>query len=122
VDDELTVTKRPDPRLTGSWCREGVAHDHNACGWLWNPDDPVDVEAAARWAAEQADTRRDAMRRAAEHLRNPYLCNWDTTVAAALADWLDDHAAGGCGDAKATAVADALLASFGVRPPAPERS
>lgn len=75
----------------------------------------VTVEHMVRqgWSATQVAGSSEAMRRAAGHLRNPYLCNWNTDVAAALADWLDDHANGGTGDAKATAVADALLASFG---------
>lgn len=58
------------------------------------------------------------MRRAAEMLRSPYLCNWDTDVAAALADWLDDEAAGPAGS-KAEATARALLTSFGVDPVEP---
>lgn len=43
---------RPDPRRAASWCREGVTHVHSACGALWNPSDPVDVEKAARWPGE----------------------------------------------------------------------
>lgn len=49
---------RPDPRLTTSWCGEGVAHDHGACGALWDTSDPADVEAAARWADDHAEERR----------------------------------------------------------------
>lgn len=48
---ENTMTAaRPDPRLPESWCREGVAHDHQACGTLWDSTDYRHVEEAARWA------------------------------------------------------------------------
>lgn len=57
---EVTVTvRRPDPRHTASWCREGVAHDHRACGPLWNSTDPRDVEEAARWVGDQIRERPD---------------------------------------------------------------
>lgn len=120
-----TKQQRPDPRLAASWCREGVAHDHQACGLLWNSSDQADIEAAARWADDRGREREimrqgagRLMRRAAEMLRSPYLCNWDTAVAAALADWLDDEAAGPTG-VKAEATARALLTSFGVDPTEP---
>ena len=54
------------------------------------------------------------MRRAAELLRNPYLCNWDSRVAATLADLLEHHAGGGAGDEKVVALTSALLSTFGV--------
>ncbi len=38
----MEMIERPDPRLVESWCREGVAHDHGACGRLWNPNDQHD--------------------------------------------------------------------------------
>lgn len=50
---EKTV-RRVDPRNTESWCREGVAHDHGACGSLWDSSDPRDLEEAARWASALA--------------------------------------------------------------------
>lgn len=40
---------RPDPRLASSWCFEGIAHDHDACGNQWNNYNAADVEAAVRW-------------------------------------------------------------------------
>ncbi len=56
----MTAATRPDPRLASSWCREGVAHDHQACGLLWNSVDPRDSEAAAIWADDRAEERRRA--------------------------------------------------------------
>ena len=58
------------------------------------------------------------MRRAAELLRDPCLCNWDAGVAASLADLLDDRADRGGRDPWTVAVAAALLSSFGVQVPA----
>lgn len=52
------IVRRPDPRLPESWCREGVAHDHGACGSLWDSTDRRDIEEAARWADDQAAARR----------------------------------------------------------------
>ena len=34
----------------------------------------------------------ELLRRAAEKLRSPLLCNWDRETALALADWLEPHA------------------------------
>jgi len=51
------MTSRPDPRSAASWCDEGIAHDHRACGDLWNPFDACDVEAAARWADDHPSGR-----------------------------------------------------------------
>ncbi len=49
------VVTRPDPRVRESWCGEGVAHDHQACGLgsMWDSSDPRDVEEARRWTASQ---------------------------------------------------------------------
>lgn len=55
--ERLTTIHRPDPRLAASWCREGVTHDHQACGPLWNNNDPAEIEQAARWAADRAAER-----------------------------------------------------------------
>jgi hypothetical protein len=55
-----TADGRPDPRIATSWCREGVTHDHAACGSLWDATDPSDVEQAARWADDRAAARRAA--------------------------------------------------------------
>ncbi len=72
-----TLPNRPDPRIATSWCREGVTHDHDACGRRWNSADPADVQAAARWTA--ARTTRDnlsitdaetALVRAIDHATN----------------------------------------------------
>jgi hypothetical protein len=59
MSDYQKTTKRPDPRRPGSWCHEGVAHDHQACGLgaMWDSSDPRDVEEAARWAEEQIRKR-----------------------------------------------------------------
>lgn len=51
-------THRPDPRRPGSWCREGVAHDHGACGNKWNNHDPRDIEEAARHADALGEQKR----------------------------------------------------------------
>lgn len=32
------------------------------------------------------------LRRAVEHLRDPYLCNFPREVAGAIADWIEGHA------------------------------
>lgn len=55
------VDRRPDPGRPESWCGEGVAHDHGACGDRWNPADPRDVEIARRWrpAPEPVSGRMD---------------------------------------------------------------
>ena len=50
--------RRPDPRRPESWCREGVAHDHGACGSLWNSVDALDMEKAARWTEQLGDAER----------------------------------------------------------------
>lgn len=49
------VITRPDPRVRESWCGEGVAHDHQACGLgsMWDSSDPNDVAEAERWIAGQ---------------------------------------------------------------------
>jgi hypothetical protein len=47
------TTHRPDPRLAESWCREGVTHDHGACGDLWDSTSRRDTFDAVRWADEQ---------------------------------------------------------------------
>ncbi len=52
------ITGRPDPRLATSWCREGAAHDHDACGLLWDSAARSDAEAAARWADDRAEEQR----------------------------------------------------------------
>ena len=49
---------RPDPRRVTSWCHEGVAHDHQACGVLWNNHDPRDIEAAAAYADDLGSRER----------------------------------------------------------------
>ena len=41
---------RPDPRDVESWCREGVMHDHAACGNLWDPTSQHDMRAAVKYA------------------------------------------------------------------------
>ncbi len=41
---------RPDPRTPTSWCHEGVAHDHGACGALWDSSSGQDRAEAARYA------------------------------------------------------------------------
>ncbi len=56
-----TTVGRPDPRLTESWCGEGVAHDHQACGTLWNSADPRDVPAAARYADDLRGRESDSI-------------------------------------------------------------
>lgn len=53
-----TVVRRPDPRRPGSWCREGAAHDHRACGSLWDSTSQRDIEEAARWADENGPRER----------------------------------------------------------------
>jgi hypothetical protein len=56
---DVTVTvKRPDPRLASSWCREGVTHDHGACGGKWNNHDPREIAEAARFADDLGEERR----------------------------------------------------------------
>lgn len=47
------VVRRPDPRLAQSWCQEGVAHDHRACGLLWDSTSASDREEADRWTARR---------------------------------------------------------------------
>jgi hypothetical protein len=47
--------RRPDPRVPESWCREGVSHDHGACGSLWDSTDQREIEEATRWADAQAE-------------------------------------------------------------------
>jgi hypothetical protein len=114
-----TPSGTPDPRLASSWCREGVAHDHGACGSLWNPRDPEHVKRAVEWADDKARARlaeRQNLRVAAQYLLDPYLCNWDLSVASALAAWLEAAAAELPVDTHAVATATALLASFGVDP------
>ncbi len=69
------MTQRPDPRLASSWCREGVKHDHEACGTKWNNHDPRDIEEAARYADDLGEKRREAEANA----RMP-----DTTTLSAL--------------------------------------
>ncbi len=49
----VALVRRPDPRLPESWCGEGVAHDHGACGSLWDSNDARDMEEAACWADRQ---------------------------------------------------------------------
>lgn len=109
---------RPDPRVPASWCHEGVAHDHRACGTLWDSTSRRDIEQAARWADSLRDTRAPAdARRAAENLRSPYLCNWDPGVAQALAELLEESAAeaeAGRANARAALVARRLLESWGM--------
>lgn len=58
MTSHTTIVGRPDPRLATSWCREGDAHDHEACGSLWDSSQR-DTEEAARWAD---DRRAAAMR------------------------------------------------------------
>lgn len=55
---EATIP-RPDPRSPASWCHEGVAHDHRACGTLWDSADPQDIERAARWADDHPTVDRN---------------------------------------------------------------
>lgn len=65
----------------------------------------------------EAPPAATSMSRAAEKLRSPYLCNWHTEVALALADWLDDadrESAEVGPNPKAVATAQALLTAFGV--------
>lgn len=52
--------RRPDPRRPESWYREGVAHDHRACGTLWDSTDEREIAEAARWADEQRADRYTA--------------------------------------------------------------
>lgn len=58
MSEYVTIARRPDPRLRESWCGEGVAHDHQACGSMWDSSDPHDVAEAKRWAAEQPGAER----------------------------------------------------------------
>jgi hypothetical protein len=58
----------------------------------------------------------DLLRRAAEKLRHPYLCNWPVGVPTALADWLEYEARDAeldlgsiCGRELAVATARAIL-------------
>ncbi len=55
------MTQRPDPRRASSWCREGVKHDHGACGTKWNNHDPRDIEEAARYADDLGNRERRAI-------------------------------------------------------------
>lgn len=54
------VVARPDPRVRESWCGEGVAHDHQACGLgsMWDSSDPRDVAEARRWTDSQPAAAR----------------------------------------------------------------
>jgi hypothetical protein len=52
------TVRRPDPRLTESWCREGATHDHGACGNLWDSTSRRDTLNAVRWADEQREPWR----------------------------------------------------------------
>jgi len=64
MSEYVRVITRPDPRVIESWCGEGVAHDHNACGSLWDSSDPHDAAEAARWEQSQASppkTRAEIM-------------------------------------------------------------
>lgn len=108
--------ERPDPRLVTSYCKEGVGHDHTACAPLWNGADPSEIERSIEWVDAHRDAERARLHRAAQHLRGEYLCNWDTRVAAALADWLESEASRhGTTSPQALSTASALLESFGLK-------
>ncbi len=57
ASDTATVD-RPDPRRPESWCREGVAHDHQACGSLWDSTSERDIAAAAAYADDLGNQER----------------------------------------------------------------
>lgn len=99
--DRRSVAEAVKPTSTWRIDRDGRCL---SCGYMKNR--PPD--AACAWPDRHAPVD-PALPAAAQHLRNPYLCNWDGKVAATLADWLDDPADPG----RATAVARALLDSFG---------
>lgn len=99
----MNMPERPDPRLASSWCREGVAHDHRACGWLWNNTDQRDVAEAARYADELGKRRRQA--------------EADTVPQA----WLDEIVDLVEGSSATTSVA-AATATAGTRAPTPSEA
>lgn len=109
----MNLAKLPDPRVTTNWCRRRDRHDHTVCGNLWDPSTHDSIQAATQWCDNDREARRMLMRIAADHLRNPYLCNWDPRVASAIANLLD-FADGS--DDRAVALAETLLTSFGVVP------
>jgi hypothetical protein len=79
----MTDLNRPDPRRPGSWCREGVAHDHGACGSLWDSADYRDVLRAASHAERLGERERRAVE-----------LPIDSIVGSAHAAWYKDYAGG----------------------------
>jgi hypothetical protein len=75
--ESLRGQLRPDPREADSWCGEGAAHEHEACGLRWDSSDPRDKARAGAWLADQADAR---------DLRVLFEMQWDRT-AEASARW-----------------------------------
>jgi hypothetical protein len=51
---------RPDPRRIESWCRGGIAHDHSACGSLWDSSSGRDIREAADYADELGQREQSA--------------------------------------------------------------
>lgn len=49
----IGIVRRPDPRLPESWCGEGAAHDHGACGSLWDSASTGDRKEADQWTARR---------------------------------------------------------------------
>lgn len=58
MNEYTEVVRRPDPRIRESWCGEGVAHDHQACGLgsMWDSSDPRDTAKALGWTAKQPES------------------------------------------------------------------